>query len=196
MDRRAFLRTVGLSGGVALAGCTSGGGTGPPDGAPTAALSNGGFESGLDAWTVGRDVPTDPDTGDPIETDASVTGERAADGQRALALTIDGRQDDGTLWVAQSAALDAVDALAFDAYSPMASANTRIKAAAYTGPDGDLRERDFDTSRAADGHEGWETFEYEVSHDGDGVVAVGVSVVWETRITGIVDNVRLRSSGE
>jgi len=219
MDRRAFLRASGLGGAALLAGCISDGETGSPDttepttttpgptdepttdepttteepgDTPAAVFSNASFESELDGWTVGRDLPDDPNNdGEPVDSDAGVTDERASDGEHALELYIDGSQDDGTLWVEQAAPLDDVEKLTFDVYSPTASFNTRIKVAAYAGPDAELDEQDFDTSTAADGHEGWKTFEYDVDHDGEGLVAVGMSVVWETGLTGVIDNVRL-----
>ncbi len=194
MERRTFLATTGLSA-AALAGCTAPNGSpenGTRDPGSPASLTNPSFENDLEGWTVGRDLPTDPNTGDPVETNATTTGERASDGERSLALFINGLQDDGTLWVEQSAALGEAETLAFDIYSPEASFNTRVKAAAYTGEGGELVEEDFDTTEAADGHEGWQTFEYDVSSEGEGAVAVGVSMVWETELTTLVDNVRLR----
>jgi len=201
MDRRTFLAATGLSA-AALAGCTapsesSGNGT-DPKGTPTTApgsppaLTNPGFESQLEGWTVGRDLPTDPNTGDPVETNATTTDERASDGERSLALFIDGLQDDGTLWVQQPVRLADAETLAFDVYSPSESFNTRAKVAAYAGPDAELAEEDFDTTAAADGHEGWNTFEYDVTSAAQGIVAVGVSMVWETELTTLLDNVRLR----
>jgi len=201
MDRRAFLQAAGLSA-AALAGCTApnespGNGTGPngtptTDPAPPSSLTNPSFESQLEGWTVGRDLPTDPNTGDPVETDATTTDERANDGERSLALFIDGLQDDGTLWVQQPVDLSDAETLAFDVYSPSESFNTRAKVAAYAGPGGELAEEDFDTTAAADGHEGWNTFEYDVTSAAEGIVAVGVSMVWETKLTTLLDNVRLR----
>jgi hypothetical protein len=43
----------------------------------------------------------------------------------------------------------------------------------------------------ADGHDGWKTFEYRVDHDGGGLVAVGMNVVWGTDAFVVLDNVVL-----
>ena len=163
---------------------------------PQPALDNGSFEDGLTGWTVGRDLPTDPNAaGDqPVASDVSVSTDHAVDGAHSCALFLDGRQDDGTLWVQQRAALDDADRLAVDYYSEQESFNIITKAAAYAGPDPGrvLTESDFDTSAAIEDHAGWKTYECDISHDGIGLVAVGISVVWETELTRFLDNVRLQ----
>ncbi|MFC7167393.1 hypothetical protein [Halospeciosus flavus] len=184
MERRRFLATAGAAFG-GLAGCSA------PTKSPRRRLDNGSFEAGLRSWSVGTDLPTDPNTGGPVETDVRVTGERASSGERALELSIDGRQDDGMVWVQQPVDLGHGSTLAVDVYSPQESFNTITKVAAFAGPDRVLRESEFDTSRAVEDHGGWKTFEYPVDGDGLGVVAVGISVVWETEVTRWVDDVRL-----
>jgi len=196
VDRRAFLATAGAGAlAAALAGCSAptsdGGGT---ETTGEARLANPDFESGLDGWTVGRDVPTDPNTGDPVYTHAAVTTSEAATGEHSLALTIDGRQDDGTIWVQQSIDLSAANTLAVGVWSPADSFNAITKVAAYAGPDPGrpLRESDFDTSTPVEDHEGWKTDEYDVTGATAGLVAVGVSVVWETEVTRYLDAVSLQ----
>ena len=221
MDRRRFLAATGATAFLALAGCTDdgaggtttvtspGNGTSPDSSTtpgtstttepPEAGLTNGSFEAGLEGWQVGTDLPTDPNTGDPVATDSTVerggTGGRpqASDGERVLALFIDGLQDDGTIWVQQQVDLRPFDTLAVDVHSEMESANTVTKVAAYAGalPDTPLVETAFDTTRPADAHEGWGTFEYDTSPEPHGLVAVGISVVWETEVTKFLDDVRL-----
>ena len=107
---------------------------------------------------------------------------------------LEGTADDGTIWVQQQAVdLSEYDTLSMWVYSDQASFNTRVKVAAYAGPTAakGLTEFDFDTRTPADGHEGWKRFEYPVDHDGRGLVAVGASVVWETDVISIVDDVTL-----
>ncbi|MFC7047082.1 hypothetical protein ACFQH6_18285 [Halobacteriaceae archaeon GCM10025711] len=186
MRRRTYLALAGTGSFGLLSGCTL---LRDRDGG----LQNGSFESGLDGWTVGHDLPTDPNTGDLVATDASVTGTRAAAGTRSLELFIDGRQDDGTLWVQQPALLSDVQTLSVAVFSPAESFNVLTRIAAYAGPEpmGGLTETQFDTRRAVEDHVGWRTHEYPVEFDGEGVVAVGVSVVWETEVTRWLDDVRL-----
>lgn len=208
MDRRQLLATLAASIPTGIAGCETDDSTSAPTPnetqstvgstpmTPQPTLDNGSFEDGLAGWAVGQDLPTDPNAdGDQlVETDVSVTTDRAADGKHSCTLFIDGRQDDGTLWVQQRVALCGYDQLAVDYYSEQESFNIITKAAAYVGPDPGhpLTEADFDTSVAVEDHAGWKTYEYDISHEGIGIVAVGISVVWETELTRYLDNVRLQ----
>jgi len=171
---------------------TPGGGT--PTTVPGAELENGSFEDGLRGWTVGRDLPADPNNPDrTVASEADVTAHVASRGNQAVEFFLDGVADDGTIWVAQEVDLAGVETLAIDGYSETESFNTIAKLATYAGPvpEKDLAEADFDTGQATEDHEGWKTYEYEVAHDGPGLVAVGISVVWETGVRRQLDNVRL-----
>jgi len=231
MRRRSMLALSGTALTTALAGCSAldSGGDDPTDtatGTPTdttnqtdgsdpttgttepqvpADLRNGSFEDDWSAWTIGRDLPTDPNRGTERSVASEVgittrntvgpgeTGE-TTDGVTSLRLFIDGGQDDGTVWVQQPVDLSEYDYLAVD-YLVSTSFNEILQPAVYAGPaveDG-LSESDFDTSKSLAGHDaaGWRTFVYEVDHDGPGVVAVGTSIVWETGAATLLDNVRL-----
>jgi|GEM_PF-878661 len=174
---------------------TDGGTPTDTPGAPSE-LTNGSFEDDWAAWSVGRDLPTDPNRpGDrAVGSDLGVTTRRSSDGETACRLFIDGSQDDGTVWVQQPVDLSAYDYLAVD-YWVSDSFNEIGQPAVYTGPEPDepLVETDFDTSRSLEGHsgKGWKTFTYEVDHDGPGIVATGFSIVWETGYRTFMDNVRL-----
>lgn len=199
VNRRQFLGAVGAGAAGWLAGCTGDGETSPTatrTETPQKMLRNDSFEDGLTGWTVGRDLPTDPNAdGDrPVTSSVSVTDHLASDGDRSCALSIDGRQDDGTLWVQQNVDLGGYDRLAVDLYSRQESFNVIAKVAAYTGPvpESGLLERDFDTTEAVEDHAGWKTYEYDITHEGTGLAAVGISVVWETELTRYLDDVRLR----
>lgn len=203
MNRRQLLGTLAAGVTVGVAGCETDVSTvlpktetNPTPVTPQPTLDNGSFEDGLNSWTIGRDLPTDPNVeGDqPVESDVSVSTDYAVDGDRSCALFIDGRQDDGTLWVQQRATLDDSTQLAVDFYSEQESFNVITKVAAYAGPDPDrtLTESDFDTSATTEDHAGWKTYEYDISYDGIGLVAVGISVVWETAVARYLDNVRLQ----
>jgi hypothetical protein len=165
---------------------------------PTTTLVNGSFEDNFQGWTMGRDLPTDPNTGNPVDSELAVSTRAASDGMWALQCSIDGGQDDGTVWVQQSVDLSAVSTLAVDYLTTEGGANTITKAAVYAGPppgtEATLTEADFDVSEPLQREDGgdWQTFEYDVEADGEGVVAVGVTVVWESEVTAFVDDVRLR----
>jgi len=165
-----------------------------PTDTPSRSLQNGSFESDLDGWTVGKDLPEDPNNaGQPVDSDVRTTNEVAAEGETALAIEIDGSADDGTVWVQQEVDLSAVETISVAGYSDQESFNQILKVAAYAGPvpaDG-LAEADFDTAEHLADQEGWKTYEYPVDHDGEGLIAVGVSIVWETTAVGVLDDVRL-----
>ena len=191
MNRRALLATLGTAATGSLAGCQAPGTDGT---APPAELSNPSFEAGYRGWLVGRDLPTDPNTGRPVASGTRIVSDPAVAGQRSLAVSIDGLQDDGTVWVQQAVDLSGADALSVAVHSPEESFNTLTKVAAYAGPRparGRLREADFDTSAPVEDHAGWRVYEYDVTASGPGVVAVGISVVWETQVTRYLDDVRL-----
>ncbi|WP_435100426.1 hypothetical protein [Halarchaeum sp. P4] len=188
MDRRSLLTTTSVlatAGLAALAGCSA------PTDEPEPRVENASFENGLAEWETGRELPTDPNTGQPVATTIAASSDRASDGSQSVSFFIDGRQDDGVLWVAQDVDLGGVDTLTVDVWSPEESFNTITKVAAYAGPERELTESDFDTTQAVEDHAGWRTYEYPVRHDGEGLVAVGIAVVWETEVTRYVDNVRL-----
>lgn len=215
VSRRCVLQLVG--GGVAgtAAGCGdwAGGststrsppGTDPPadrtsrptpTGTHDGTLTNGSFESALDGWAIGTDLPEDPgNPGHPVAARARSAAAHAAHGQRALELFIDGRQDDGTIWVQQTVDLRNVETLAVAVHSPGQSFNTITKVAAYAGPSpakgNELTESDFNTEQSIEGHEGWKVFEYPIETGATGIVAVGISVVWETEVTRYLDTIRV-----
>lgn len=166
--------------------------TEPP--AESASLENGGFESELEDWTVGKDLPEKPGESDEkVDSSVEVTTDRASDGESALQIFIDGSADDGTVWVQQQVDLSDVSTLKIDGYSEQNSFNTVLQVATYAGPvpENGLVETDFDREHSLWDHEGWKTYEYDVEHDGTGLVAVGLNIVWETGAAGILDNVRL-----
>lgn len=165
-----------------------------PTGTPRTTLRNGSFESELEGWAVGADLPEDPENpGHPVEARATPSTARSAHGERSLELFVDGRQDDGTVWVQQLVDLTDVETLAVTVHSPGRSFNTITEVAAYAGPapekTNQLTESDFDTRKAIENHEGWAVFEYTVDTDGSGLVAVGINVVWETTVTRYLDRV-------
>ncbi|MDG5777827.1 hypothetical protein VB773_05810 [Haloarculaceae archaeon H-GB2-1] len=208
MRRRRYLAALGVTASLGLAGCrvaeqptpteTPTETERPPTTTPQPMrLQNGSFEDGLDGWTVGKDLPEDPNSDGLVETEARPVNAddpdapAAADGDHALSLYIDGRQDDGTLWVQQDVDLSEYDSLALDVHSDSESFTVVTRVAAYAGPRTDLVEGTFDTTQAVENHEGWATYEYPVDHDGPGIVAVGISVVWESEVTRYLDAVRL-----
>ena len=219
MRRRTALALIGTTVATSLAGCPGLGntdGTDTPtetqtDGTPTPTepeptptatpavptdVVNESFEDGWTGWTVGRDLPADPnyETDRPVASEAAISTRAATDGITACRLFIDGSQDDGTVWVQQPVDLTGFSHLALD-YRVSDSFNEIRQPAVYAGPqpENGLVETDFDTSKSLEGHAapGWQTFTYDVDHDGPGLLAVGFSIVWETGADAFLDNVRL-----
>lgn len=189
MHRRQYLATLGAVATGGAAGCVGQVEPPGPDG-----LVNPSFERDLVGWQVDDDLPTDPRTDSPVRARATVTTEPVSDGDWALALFVDGRQDDGTIWVQQRLDLSRATEIALDVFSYQESFNTVAALAVYAGPDPGrgLVEGDFDTTRPSEDHEGWRTQTYPVQQAVDGLVAVGITVVWESEVTRVLDNVRLQ----
>jgi hypothetical protein len=219
MRRRSYLTALGAAAAASLAGCNTnrndppdGGLTGTPTVTPTdiptdspppsptrtptprTGLTNPSFEDGLAGWTVGRDLPEDPnDPGNPVASTVEASTAQASVGARSARMELDGSADDGTVWVAQGVEFSGVDTLRVDCYSEEATFNLLAELAVYTGPmpEGGLSEDDFDTGEQTGDHAGWKTYEYPVEFTGAGVVAVGMNVVWETTVERFFDEVRL-----
>ncbi|MFP4545756.1 MAG: hypothetical protein ACLFPN_02780 [Methanomassiliicoccales archaeon] len=62
----------------------------------------GGLEedfSGLGEWEVGMDLPVDRDTGRPVDARVYLTHDRYRSANASVEMTIEGWQDDGTVWI-------------------------------------------------------------------------------------------------
>lgn len=158
------------------------------------------FEEGFGEWILGADVPPDPDNPEHTvawnitrSTDVSKTG------QYSLKLFIDGRQDDGTIWVARriNPAVGRIVRIrvSFQLYSESESFNTIAAVYGYIGLRKPLREDDFTVLGPANTVKGWETYSYETELStgltGEAWVAVGISVRWETSMTYYIDDVEI-----
>jgi len=212
MQRRTYVAGIASALTAAVAGCSAlgsdDGGSGSEDGdddenddgrdrngGGDGALLNPSFEDDLTGWTVGKDLPTVPGQEEGLVDHGVRSVQRqAVDGESAVEFYISGIADDGTIWVEQSVDLTDVEAVAIDGYSRQASFNQISKVAFFAGekPDRDLEEADFDRSVQAEGHEGWKTHSYDVTDvSGTVTVAFGISVVWETEVRRLFDNVVL-----
>ncbi|MBC7251242.1 MAG: hypothetical protein H5T62_13260 [Anaerolineae bacterium] len=159
-----------------------------------------GFEEGLEGWEAGADVPEDPaNPGQPVFWNIERSTDQASEGSSSARLTLDGKQDDGTIWLARPFEVSG-DAplrlrLTFDLWSESESFNTLAHVAAYAGPRSPISEGDFDLSQTANQVAGWQTYTYEFDIPGNPErqvwVALGISAVWETEMTYYVDNVRV-----
>lgn len=95
MRRRQYLAALGTAAVAIGSGCSS------PQHGDGIEFQNGSFEQGLDHWVPRTDLPADPNTGNPVIHNFAQSPAHASDGAWSVELFIDGRPDDGTLWVQQ-----------------------------------------------------------------------------------------------
>jgi hypothetical protein len=118
-------------------------------------------------------------------------------GNYSLELFIDGRQDDGTVWIEHK--IEARKRLqvkvSFWLYNTEESINTRAVVCAYIGVEKPDAEEDFYVLGSADEVAGWRNYAYTVFLENassvDVWVAVGISVRWETYLTYYIDEVEI-----
>lgn len=159
------------------------------------------FEQGFDGWIIDRDVPMDPNNPG-YEVNWSITraenASRAYSGTHSLKLFIDGRQDDGVIWIEKNYTLKADKnyrvTVSFQFYCGTVSFNTITLVVGYCNTTNPEVEADFVEGILGTGEEAPEWKEYSrtvtVRTGNDGIIwiAVGMSVVWETEITHYIDD--------
>lgn len=208
LSRRQLLRTGGAVA-TAFAGCLA---TETDDPDPVGFAD--GFEAGFSGWEVDADVPADPnEPGQPVAWTVARSTERAASGSASLRFSLDGRQDDGTIWAVRPLAVESGRAydvtVRAEAWSPTESFNTLAHLVMYAGAARPTAEGSFpapgETSSGAgvvatgglrealNRAEGWTRYSFDWATpplERDTIyVAVGISAVWETELTYFVDDV-------
>lgn len=210
MQRRTYV--AGLGGALAgvLAGCSAlgsggdGGDEGESDGddgtgggGGDGGLVNPSFEDDLTGWTVGKDLPVVPGEDEGlVDHGVQTVTRQASEGESAVEFYISGIADDGTIWVEQPVDFTDVATVELDAYSQQESFNEIAKVAFFAGerPADGLAEADFNTDEHVEDHEGWKTYSYDVAAvSGSATLAVGMTVIWETEVYRLFDNVVLTS---
>jgi len=117
-------------------------------------------------------------------------------------LYIDGRQDDGTVWIEKKMSVKDNSQIqvkvSFEFYSEHESGNVVAKVCAYAGIFNPEVEEDFIILGSANEVAGWKRYTHERSlytGSSDEVwVAVGITVRWETEMTYNVDDVKVTIS--
>jgi hypothetical protein len=173
---------------IAFGGCVSG----------SKIILQEGFEQGMGDWEVGKDLPIDHDTDRPVEGSVAISSECARSGEASINITIDGRQDEGTVWIMRSAEVPSGLTnlkTSFFVYSESESFNTIAQVVAYIGDDQPVNESSFERLGPANPAEGWNEFHLEKKLDSDGEIwiAVGISVAWETWMTYFIDDLSVSS---
>ena len=173
---------------------SDGGNETDPGGEPASpSLVNGSFEDGLEGWTIGTDLPSEPGESDePVDHGVETVTREASDGESSVECYISGVADDGTIWVEQEVDFGQVSTVEVDAYSRQESFNEIAMLAVFAGekPEDGLEEEDFDRDENIEDHEGWKTYSYDVSDVSDtATLAVGMTVIWETEVRRLLDDV-------
>ncbi len=157
-----------------------------------------GFEVGWEGWQKGSDVPQDPNTNRPVEWAIELSTTQFKEGYGSARFTLDGRQGDGTIWLAKPLTVPKgrplVVILSFYLWSPERSDTVRAYAVAYAGAIMPVEEAEFTYKEPADKSKGWRRYQFTMpvaSTAGELWVAVGISVAGETLLEYFIDDLRV-----
>lgn len=159
------------------------------------------FEIGLGEWVADAHVPSDPNKpGQLVEWSVTRVAGTASSGQYSIRLFIDGKQDDGTIWIERQLPvrrnMRVQVEVSFELHSQQQSFNTIAAVCAYGGVRNPEVEEDFTVLGPANQVAGWKRYSFATSVDtgsSDAIlVAVGISVRWETYMTYHIDDVEVK----
>jgi hypothetical protein len=145
------------------------------------------FEFGWDGWK--------PDT-DGLARDWSISHstKEAYDGRVSLAFYLDGRNDDGTIWIERPFAVTPGAIVYVEASFWLHSAAPSVTAwpvVGYAGPQNPKSEADLPRIDLADRVQGWMQYrfadKFQADATGTAWVALGISATWEVARTYYVD---------
>ena len=168
------------------------------------------WETDMGEWTKDYDLPEDtglhgePESGKLVYWHINRTDRMAYEGEWCLELAIDGRHDDGTIWMERIVPANPkapVTVVHIDLYvhSKWKSAANQWKIVAYAGVNDPERESDFTIIGYTEPGVGW--FRYRLRErvwtrgSEDIYVAFGVSVLWESYREYHFDHVTVRTTG-
>jgi len=160
------------------------------------------FENDFGGWTVDADVPQDPNNpGHPIEWHIIRTLDKSSSGLYSLEFFIDGKQDDGTIWIERKINVKENSRIqikvAFQLYSEWESANAIAGVCAHVNTSNPEKENDFIDGRLGPANQvaGWKKYEYttRITTDSTGEIwiGLGISVLWETHMTYYIDDLNV-----
>lgn len=158
---------------------------------PKQATYTEGFEQDFGGWTGDADVPLDPNNPSSlVDWNVSRITSPAKSGQHSVEIYIDGRQDDGTVWIEKALSAkrnsEIQVKIAFDCYSESESFNVIAAVVAFAGSSDPEAEADFTVLGQANEVSGWKRYTHtatlKTGSSGEVWVAVGISVRWETEM--------------
>jgi hypothetical protein len=159
---------------------------------------NEGFEQDFGGWTGDADVPPNPNNPDSnVDWNVSRATSPARSGQHSVKLYIDGRQDDGTVWIEKALSTrrnaQIQVKVSFEVYSKSESFNVIAAVVVFVGTSNPEIEADFAVVGQANEISGWKRYTHTVTlktdSSGEVWVALGISVRWETEMTYNVDDI-------
>ena len=162
-----------------------------------------GFEEDFGGWEGDADVPPDPNNpGSLVDWNVSRVTSPVKSGQYSVEFYIDGRQDDGTVWIERKLSVKTNSKIqvtvSFDFYSESESFNVIASVVGFTGSSNPEVEADFTVLGQANEVSGWKRYTHTAALNtgsgGEVWVAVGFSVLWETEMTYNLDDVKVTIS--
>lgn len=167
---------------------------------PKPLVYNESFENDFGGWMADADVPLDPNNpSHPVDWNVSRVTSLAYSEQCSVELYIDGKQDDGTVWIEKKMSVinnsQIQIEVSFEFYSEQESFNVIAKVCAYAGVSNPEVEDDFVVIGSANEVAGWKEYTYTTNlhtvSSGGVWVAVGITVRWETEMTYNIDDVKV-----
>jgi len=158
------------------------------------------FESDFDGWMADAHVPLDPNNpGHPVDWNVSRVTPLAHSGEYSTELYIDGKQDDGTVWIEKKIPVEGKSqvhvAVSFEFYSEQKSLNVIAGVCAYIGVFDPEVEDDFVVLGVANEIAGWKEYTHtatlQIGSSNEIWVAIGITVRWETEMTYNIDDVKV-----
>jgi hypothetical protein len=167
---------------------------------PNPVIYDEDFEEDFGGLIGDADVPPDPNNPDSlVDWNVSRVTSPVKSGQYSVELHIDGRQDDGTVWIekelsAKRNAQIQVE-VSFEFYSESESFNVIADVVGFVGSSNPEVEADFTVLGQASEVSGWKRYTHtttlKTDSSGEVWVAVGISVRWETEMTYNLDDVKV-----
>jgi len=170
---------------------------------PKPVIYDEGFEEDFGGWEGDADVPPDPNnSGSLVDWNVSRVTSPVKSGQYSVELYIDGRQDDGTVWIERELPVRRNSQIqvkvSFDFYSESESFNVIAGVVGFAGTSNPEVEADFTVLGQANEVSGWKSYTHtatlKTGSSGEVWVAVGIGVLWETEMTYNLDDVEVTIS--
>ncbi len=158
------------------------------------------FENDFGNWTIGSHVPEDPNNpGHGVEWLVQRSTNHSYSGKYSVLFLIDGRQDDGTIWITRKLTLEPNSEksvnISFQLWSKEESFNTLAAVVGYIGENNPQAEADFQVLGEANQVSGWRAYSLSnkivTTNTGEVYVAFGISVRWETELIYFADSTEI-----